>query len=204
MRGVVWMGMVCVLWWCVHMCMAHARFISGPKPLDPPFVSPSKRFDGQDQLVPFKMQAKYAAQPLETLAAASAAATTIGTAAVAVAASEEAAATSTNAGAAAASEKDGASSHSDATSKSTNKPPPPIVEAVPASVDARAKLVTYERYCHVYRCVFCVVFFLFFLGFFGGGWLVCVCVCFGSIMVHGPFVHPLSVAAPPGRRRRRL
>ena len=129
---------------------------NAPKTLNPP-LPPTHlfRFDGQDQLVPFRMQAKYATQPLETLA---------------VPAQPTATGANPAAGAAAAADPDGGGdandgittpaaaadqSHSTTTTTTTQqqKPPPPIVEAVPARVDAQAKLVTYERYCHVYRCV---------------------------------------------------
>lgn len=66
------------------------------------FLFPSCSFDGPDQLVPFKMHAKYAPP---------------------------------------------------ASTTTTTTTAPPIVEAVPASVDQRSQLVTYERYCHVYRSV---------------------------------------------------
>jgi hypothetical protein len=100
--------------------------------------------------VPFRMQAKYAAGPVEALAAS----TTTSPSDAATAAATE---SSVAAAAAAATGGGGGGGGGGNDDGSTG--PPPIVEAIPSRVDAAAKLVTYERYCHVYRCV-CRVFLL--------------------------------------------
>ena len=79
------------------------------------------------------MQAKYAAQSLDALA--SAASSTDNPPAAAAAAAVD-------------------PRRSNGTGGTGGPPgPPPVVEAVPSRVDPGAKLVTYERYCHVYRWV---------------------------------------------------